>query len=60
MPDRPAAQTESVVDERQLASFTFEVAGDAPGTYRLRVQPVVDGVKWLADEGVYVDITVRG
>jgi hypothetical protein len=59
-PDRPAAQTESVVDERQLASFTFKIAGDAPGTYRLRVQPVVDGVKWLADEGVYVDITVRG
>jgi hypothetical protein len=58
-PDRPAAQSESVVDERQLASFTFKIAGDAPGTYRLRVQPVVDGVKWLADEGVYVDITVR-
>jgi hypothetical protein len=60
MPDRPAAQTESVVDERQLASFTFKIAGEAPGTYRLRVQPVVDGVKWLGDDGVYVDITVRG
>jgi hypothetical protein len=59
-PDRPAAQTESVVDERQLASFTFKVTGDAPGVYRLRVQPVVDGVKWLADEGVFVDITVQG
>ena len=59
-PDRPAAQSESVVHERQLATFTFKVAGDAPGTYRLRVQPVVDGVKWLADEGVFVDITVRG
>ena len=59
-PDRPAAQSEVVVDERQLASFTFKIAGDAPGTYRLRVQPVVDGVKWLADDGVYVDITVRG
>jgi hypothetical protein len=59
-PDRPAAQSEAVVHERQLATFTFKVAGDAPGTYRLRVQPVVDGVKWLADEGVFVDITVRG
>lgn len=59
-PDRPAAQSESVVHERQLATFTFKVAGDMPGTYRLRVQPVVDGVKWLADEGVFVDITVRG
>jgi hypothetical protein len=59
MPDRPAFQSEDVVDERQLATFTFKVAGAAPGTYRLRVRPVVDGVKWLSDEGVYVDITVR-
>lgn len=58
-PDRPAAQTESIVTEYQLATFTFKVAGVAPGTYRLRVRPVVDGVKWLDDEGVYVDITVR-
>lgn len=58
-PDRPAAQAESVVTEYQLATFTFKVAGAAPGTYRLRVRPVVDGVKWLDDEGVYVDITVR-
>jgi hypothetical protein len=59
-PDRPAAQSEAVVNERQLATFTFKVAGQSPGTYRLRLQPVVDGVKWLADEGVFVDITVRG
>jgi hypothetical protein len=58
-PDRPAAQTESIVHEFQLATFTFKVTGTAPGTYRLRVRPVVDGVKWLQDEGVYVDITVR-
>ena len=58
--DRPAAQSEAVVNERELATFTFKVAGETPGTYRLRVQPVVDGVKWLADEGVFVDITVRG
>jgi hypothetical protein len=59
-PDRPAAQTESVVTEYQLATFTFKVAGIVPGTYRLRVRPVVDGVKWLDDDGVFVDITVRG
>jgi len=58
-PDRPASQSESVVHELQLATFTFKVAGAAPGTYRLRVRPVVDGVKWLQDEGVHVDITVR-
>ena len=58
-PDRPAAQTEAVVDERQLATFTFKVAGAVPGTFRLRLRPVVDGVKWLDDDGVFVDITVR-
>ncbi|HKY51150.1 MAG TPA: hypothetical protein VJP45_07825 [Candidatus Limnocylindria bacterium] len=58
--DRPAAQSEAVVDERDLATFTFKVIGTAPGTYRLRVRPVVDGVKWLEDEGVFVEITVRG
>ena len=58
--DRPAAQSETVVEERNLATFTFKVVGTAPGTYRLRVRPVVDGVKWLEDEGVFVQITVRG
>jgi hypothetical protein len=58
--DRPAAQTEAVVEERDLASFTFKVVGTAPGTYRLRVRPVVDGVKWLDDENTVVEITVRG
>lgn len=58
-PDRPAAQSESVVDERQLATFTFKIAGAVPGTFRLRLRPVVDGVKWLDDDGVFVDVTVR-
>lgn len=58
--DRPAAQEESVVAQRQLATFTFRVVGALPGTYRLNVQLVVDGVTWLEDEGVHVDITVRG
>jgi hypothetical protein len=56
--DRPARQAELVVLPYQLATFTFQVAGAAPGTYRLNVRPVVDGVAWLEDEGVYVDITV--
>jgi hypothetical protein len=56
--DRPARQTELVVRPYQLATFTFRVAGVAPGAYRLEVRPVVDGVAWLEDEGVYVDITV--
>jgi len=26
---------------------------------RLRLRPVVDGVAWLNDEGVYIDLIVR-
>jgi hypothetical protein len=59
LPDRPAIQTESIVYEDQTATFTFRIAGTAPGTYRVRVRPVVDGVAWLEDDGVYVDIVVR-
>lgn len=58
--DRPAAQTEAVVDEGDLATFTFRVAGRVPGTYRLRVRPVVDGVTWLDDDNTVVEIIVRG
>lgn len=57
--DRPAAQSEPIVNEWQLATFSFKVAGAAPGTYRLHVRPVVDGVTWLEDQGVHIDITVR-
>ena len=57
--DRPARQSELVVLPQQLATFSFKVAGAAPGTYQLNVRPVVDGVTWLEDEGVYVDITVE-
>lgn len=58
-PDRPARQSEDIVHEQQLATFSFEVIGTVPGTFRLRLQPVVDGVAWLKDEGVYVEITVK-
>jgi hypothetical protein len=56
--DRPARQTELVVRPYQLATFTFSVVGAAPGSYRLNLRPVVDGVAWLEDDGVFVDITV--
>lgn len=59
LPNRPAVQTEAVVEVDQVATFTFKVRGAAPGTYRLMLQPVVDGVAWLEDEGVFVDIEVE-
>jgi hypothetical protein len=58
-PDRPAVQSEVAVYPPQVATFNFKVKGSAPGTYRLRVRPVVEGVAWLAEEGIDVEVTVR-
>jgi hypothetical protein len=52
-PDRVAAQTESRVGPGGTATFTFRVrAPTTPGTYPLRLRPVVDGVVWLEDDGL--------
>jgi hypothetical protein len=59
LPSRPAIQVEPVVHVQQVVTFTFKVVGVAPGVYRLMLRPVVDGVVWLEDEGVFVDIHVR-
>jgi hypothetical protein len=39
--------------------FTFRVKGVAPGTYSLHLRPVVDGITWMEDEGVYMVVAVR-
>jgi hypothetical protein len=59
LPNRPAIQVEPVVHEQQVATFSFKVVGVTPGVYRLMLRPVVDGVAWLEDDGVFVDIHVR-
>jgi glucose/arabinose dehydrogenase len=60
-PARPAVQTEAVVAPGQNATFTFKVkAPQAPSTYVLSMRPVIDGVLWLDDEGVFVAVTVSG
>jgi glucose/arabinose dehydrogenase len=60
-PARPAVQSEPVVAPGQNATFTFKVkAPQAPSTYVLSMRPVIDGLLWLDDEGVFVAITVSG
>jgi hypothetical protein len=57
--DRVAIQTESSVSPGQTVTFTFQVRAPVkPGTYVLRLRPVVDGAMWLDDQGVFVKITV--
>ena len=57
--DRVAVQTEVGVAPGANGTFTFQVrAPAAPGVYRIPLRPVVDGVTWLDDQGVFVQLTV--
>ena len=56
---RPAVQGAASVAPGASTSFTFSVKGVAPGSYLLRLRPVIDGITWLEDQGVYLVITVR-
>jgi hypothetical protein len=29
------------------------------GAYRIPLRPVIDGIRWLEDQGMYVDVIVR-
>lgn len=58
--NRLATTTTSFVGPGQVGWFQFQVKAPAtPGTYRLDVRGVVDGVTWLEDQGIYFTITVR-
>lgn len=60
-PDRVAIQTESTVAPGANATFTFRFrAPTANGTYRIGLRPVIDGVTWMEDEGVFLLVTVTG
>jgi hypothetical protein len=57
--NRPAAQAEAVVAPGGVATFAFQFrAPSAAGTYDIRVRPVVDGVAWLEDQGVFLRVIV--
>src|SRR2546428_4467313 len=56
---RPAVQTEATVLPGTTGTFTFQVKAPAtPGTYAIHLRPVIDGVWWMEDEGVFLYITV--
>lgn len=58
-PERPAVQEEEIVPPGGQASFTLKVRGAVPGEFLLRLRPVVDGVAWLPDLGLYTMVKVR-
>ncbi len=58
LPNRPAAQYEERVEPGENGTFIFPVKGARPGVFRLALRPVIDGVTWMDDEGIFFDITV--
>ncbi len=59
--NRIATTVEQAVAPGGVGTFTFQVkAPNAPGSYRLPLRPVIDGVAWLDDNGVYVPVVVEG
>ena len=53
--NRVATTTEATVAPNAIATFTFTLrAPSTPGTYRLALHPVLEGVQHLEDEGVFV------
>jgi hypothetical protein len=57
---RFAVQTTDYVAPGQIGWFVIQVkAPQAAGTYRFAIRPVIDGVSWLEDYGVYFDLTVK-
>lgn len=60
-PNRPAVQTTPYVGPGQIGWFTFSVvAPSTPGDYRLYLRPVIEGVTWLEDYGVWLNVHVPG
>ena len=59
LPSRPAVQYQQNVAPNEIAIFNFNVRASQRGAWLMRLRPVVDGVSWLDDDGVYLTITVQ-
>lgn len=58
-PARAAVQEEARVTPGEVATFNVGIIGTTPGRFRLQLRPVVDGVAWMEDQGVYIDVEVH-
>lgn len=59
MASRVAVQSEPEVAPGATATFRFRLTGARLGSYTIALRPVIDGVQWLEDERIRVDVTVR-
>ncbi len=59
--NRPAKLKESKVEPGEVGTFSFYLkAPETPGIYKEFFQPVVEGITWLEDWGVFLEIDVEG
>ena len=61
--NRPAVLEESSVGPGGIGTFRFPICAPsnmAPGTYRLRVAPLVEDITWMRQSNVFWNVTVRG
>jgi hypothetical protein len=59
--NRVAVQSAPLIQPGAVARFDFTVLAPAtPGTYRLGLRPVIEGVQWMEDEGITVFVFVAG
>lgn len=57
--NRVAFQSESSVPPGAVGTFAFQVrAPTTPGVYAINLRPVIDGVTWLEDQGIFLYVTV--
>jgi len=57
--NRPAAMPADYIGPGQVAWFQFTVkAPRTPGTYRFYLRPLIEGVQWMEDYGVFWQVTV--
>jgi len=58
--NRPAQLKEDQVAPGEIGTFEFYLkAPDSPGTYQEYFQPLIEGLTWMEDWGVYLQITVE-
>jgi len=58
--DNRIQMVQAEVEPGETARFRFSMKGvDKPGVYREYFRPVVEGVTWMNDLGIYMEVTVQ-
>jgi len=58
--DRFATTAEQFVPVGDVGTFNMRLRAPViPGVHRVYMRPVIDGVSWLEDEGIYLEIHVK-